>query len=96
MALIQENHTSLLPSEKSVIKEMLQYNNSGVDIDYIRTVLFPEQFSYDIPLPLSSISYSRFTDKQEIHITPGSDGSGMLVFYPRTNGGPCLFYLPGG
>lgn len=45
-------------------------------------------------MPLSSISYSKFTDKQETNLAT-LDGSGMLVWYPRTNCGPQLFYLPG-
>lgn len=75
---------------------MLKDVNGGLHIGYIKTLLFPEQFSYEIPMPLSSVSYSKFTDKQEINITPGTDGSGMLVWYPRTNGGPQLFYFAGG
>lgn len=70
------------------MKRLMKERYGGVSIGYIRTLIFPEQYSYDIPMPLSSISYSKFTDKQDIKITPGADGSGMLVWYPRTNGGP--------
>lgn len=39
-----------------------KYNN-GVDIGYLKAVIFPDLFSADIPQPLTNLSYCRFTDK---------------------------------
>ena len=69
------------------MKRMLKGVHGGLHLGYIKTLLFPEQFSYDIPMPLSSISFSKFTDKQESNLAT-LNGSGMLVWYPRTNCGP--------
>ncbi len=70
----------------------------SIDIGYIRTVLFPELYSYDIPQPLSMISYSRFTSTFTLSIKTGVDdggsGAGFAVWYPKVSFGPSFFYLP--
>jgi hypothetical protein len=56
--------SELLPSEMHKLHGHIGKNvNSGVDIGYLKTVLFPEQYSYDIPFPLTSVSFCKFTDK---------------------------------
>lgn len=70
----------------------------GVDVEYIRTALFPELNNGDVPQPMSNVSYCRFSDKQEIGFSPGTmekatnpDGSGVLVWYPKITQGPSMF-----
>gem|GEM_PF-6383934 len=63
-----------------------------VDIGYIKTVIFPEDNFFDIPQPLSTMSFSRFSHKDEAIINTGPAGQGLLLWYPRTTSGPCLFY----
>jgi len=54
----------LLPSELHKLTEHFgKKMNNGIDIGYLKTVLFPEQYSYDIPFPLTSVSFCKFTDK---------------------------------
>lgn len=68
-------------------------SSNGVDVNYIRTVLFPEMYNGDIPLPLSNIAYCRFTHKAEMTImanTAKDNNDGCLVFLPRSTVGPCL------
>ncbi len=80
-----------------VARALKQKSQLSIDIGYLRTVLFPELYGYDIPQPLSNMSYCRFTDKQEATLGTGTDGSngcGMIVWYPKTNYGPSLFYFP--
>jgi hypothetical protein len=62
--------------------------NAGIDIGYLKTVMFPEQYSYDIPFPLTSVSFCKFTDKQEILVNTGTNGAGTILWYPRTTAGP--------
>jgi hypothetical protein len=73
---------------RSVLKK---HQERGINVGYLKTVLFPEQFSYEIPLPMSSISYAKFTDKQEMTINTGWKGEGMVLWFPRANGGPTMF-----
>jgi len=68
-------------------------SHNQVDMGYIKTLLFPELYNSDIPQPMSTQSYTRFTDKKEI--TFSSKGSGILVWYPKTNIGPQLWYRNG-
>jgi hypothetical protein len=61
----------------------------GIDVGYIKTLLFPELYNADIPQPMSTQSYCRFTDKKEISLS--SKGNGMLIWYPKVTIGPQLF-----
>jgi hypothetical protein len=40
---------------------------------------------------MSSISYAKFTDKQEMTISTGPKGEGMILWFPRATGGPTMF-----
>ena len=48
-----------------LLKALEKKFHKGVDMNYIRTVLFPETYSFDIPQPMSNLSYARFSDKQD-------------------------------
>lgn len=75
------------PHEMHKLSEMLLAKASdGIDHGYIKTILFPELYSADIPQPMSTQSYCRFTDKKELSIVSG--GEGMLIWYPKVNNGP--------
>jgi hypothetical protein len=72
------------------LSEMLsQKAHMGIDVGYIKTLLFPELYNADIPQPMSTQSYCRFTDKKEISLS--SKGNGMLIWYPKVTIGPQLF-----
>lgn len=64
-------------------------SNNGIDVGYIKTLLFPELYNADVPQPLSTQSYCRFSDKKEY--TFESKGAGLLIWYPKTMTGPQLF-----
>lgn len=79
--------------------------NRGVDLGYLKTILFPEYFKYDIPSPLTNLSYCKFDDKQDAIIATGGvnasagvtaiSGTGMLLWFPRVTSGPSLFVWTG-
>jgi hypothetical protein len=72
------------------LSEMLSNRaHMGIDVGYIKTLLFPELYNADIPQPMSTQSYCRFTDKKEISLS--SKGNGMLIWYPKVTIGPQLF-----
>lgn len=54
------NHSAAKFAEQLMVKA-----NNGVDVGYLRTLLFPELYNADVPQPLSTQSYCRFTDKKE-------------------------------
>lgn len=87
----------LSQQQKRALSQALKrkYTN-GIDMNYLKAVIFPELFTADIPQPLTNLSYCRFTDKQEGVINTGGvaqgTGSGMIVWYPRVTEGPSLFY----
>ncbi len=55
---------NLTPQEQlKLYKAMKQKYNRGIDLGYIKTILFPEYFKYDIPSPLTNLSYCKFDDK---------------------------------
>ena len=77
----------MTPLELMKASEQLATRSSNqVDIGYIKTLLFPELYNSDIPQPMSTQSYTRFTDKKEISVP--SNGESMLLWYPKTNCGP--------
>jgi len=62
--MLNAERLSLSPYQmRSIAGHLKKKSQTSIDVGYIRTVLFPEFYSYDIPQPLSNISYSRFTDK---------------------------------
>lgn len=77
-------HTAFKMGER-----MMMASNNGVDVGYVKTLLFPELYNADVPQPLSTQSYCRFSDKKEM--TFGSSSQGLLIWYPKTMVGPQLF-----
>ena len=72
------------------LSEMLMSKSqNSVDTGYIKTLLFPELYNADIPQPMSTQSYCRFTDKKELTFKSGQNG--MLIWYPKVNYGPSIF-----
>lgn len=47
-------------------ERMSMASNNGVDVGYVKTLLFPELYNADVPQPLSTQSYCRFSDKKEM------------------------------
>lgn len=94
--MIKSERIGMSPQQMKIIaKHLKNKSQSSIDIGYIRTVLFPELYSYDIPQPLSNISFSRFTDKQEATVNTGNDGfngAGLILWFPKVNYGPSIFY----
>lgn len=91
--ITNEGHT-LTPAMVSSLQGRFTSMGGSIDIGYIKTVVFPEDNFFDIPQPLSTISFSRFSHKDETIISTGN-GSGMMLWFPRCTSGPCLFlYLP--
>lgn len=86
----------MAPAELLKLSESLSVKaHNSIDIGYLKTVLFPELYNADIPQPMSTQSYSRFSDKKEITLSTGQDGSGLFIWYPKTNMGPQIFFQDG-
>lgn len=88
-------------NEKLALMKMIERNyHGGLDINYIKSVLFPEQYIADVPQNLTNLAFCRFTDKQQVTINSGGStdasagvgGTGMLIWYPKVTAGPSLFY----
>jgi hypothetical protein len=98
LSILKSEGRTMTPMMLSQVENHVnQAKGRSIDIGYIKTIIFPETNFYDVPQPLSSISFSRFSHKDEAMINTGPTGSGMLVWYPRCVNGPCLFvtYVPG-
>ena len=67
-------------------EELMARSNAGIDVGYLRTLLFPELYNADVPQPLSTQSYCRFTDKKEWTISSATQG--MLIWFPKVTQGP--------
>lgn len=92
---LSEHVDKLSPNQLQWLKGVIKRKYSkGIDLGYLKTVLFPEFFSYDIPQPLTNLAYCRFDDKQDATINTGPSGAGLILWFPRTTQGPSLFYLP--
>jgi hypothetical protein len=72
--MIQSEGRMLTP--KSITSLLGRIGSIGpkIDIGYIKTVIFPENNFSDVPQPLSSISFSRFSHKDEAIINTGPVG----------------------
>jgi hypothetical protein len=70
-------------------EQLMARSHMGIDVGYLKTLLYPELYNSDVPQPLSTQSYCRFTDKKELTIQSLSNG--MLLWYPKVTHGAQLF-----
>jgi len=58
---------------------------------FIKTVFYPELYKARIPYSLNNSSTAVVTHMEEVDVSTGADGSGMLFFFPKVTTGPCIY-----